>query len=561
MIICGVLLASAMILPQTCSRNQDDQAANTARVNNTVVASVGQRSITIGQIDSLYQQGASQYEQMGMTITPDLEFLLFSTSLRNAVDTALMGELANKKALSLDDTSVLTVYEKQIDAQIDQAKLTLTLQKKVPDNATPAQIDAAFKEMTGKTMAEVKSEAIAEMKKGLAAEETRQNMVSGAIPTLLREAYVSQAQVSEAELKKSYDQFVMEAIPFNDLKKSLAEREEAADKAYGELEGGKSFAEVKKLYSPASPTVPVTLPYTLVEGSPELKGLLNLKPGEFAEPVMREGSPVIYRLTKVTNALPADFEKNKAQLLETRRASVADVTLRNDLEELKKATPVTWKDGVLKLVYDVATVPTDESNTVRKEKYLALANELSGSNIQSALSNSEKIRAQAAFIAVQQAYDLSTPAEQKELAEQMAEAQLAVLEFSESLPVRMSLAQYYFDTSDGELLTEQLEAAAENNNSFDPTGQQNYVTVTNFLKKSVEAKKVTEEQRKKVQDKLDRWLKEKAEFVKEEEEARKEREKVQKELDEADKRDAEQAKKDEAEAKKKAGESTSTKPK
>ena len=561
MIVCGVLLASAMILPQTCSRNQDDPNANAAQMNNTVVATVGQNNITVGQIDAQYKQGASQYESMGMTLTPDLEFLLFSTSLRNSIDTALMGELAKRKALSLDDVSVLSVFEKQIDAQIDQAKMTLALQKKVPDNATPAQIDAAFKEMTGKTIAEMKTEAVAEMKKGLADQATRQNMVMAAVPTLLREAYASQAQVNEAELKKSYDQFVMEAIPFNDLKKSLSEREEAADKAYDELEGGKAFAEVKKQYAPSAPTTPVTLPYTLVEGSPELKGLLNLKPGEVAEPVLREGSPVIYRLTKVTNSLPADFEKNKAQLLESRRASIADITLRKDLEELKKATPVTWKDDILKLVYEVATVPVDESNAARREKYLALAEELSNTSLKSALNTSDKIRSQGAFIALQQAYDLSTPAQQKELGEQMAEAQLDVLEYSESLSLRMSLAQYYFDISDGDSLTEQLETAADNNTSFDPTGQQNYVTVTNFLKKSVDAKKITDEQRKKVQAKLDRWLKDKAEFVKEEEEARKEREAVQKELDEADKKEAEKAKKDEEEAKKKAGTAPPTKPK
>jgi len=541
LIICGALLVLGLVLPQSCAglfANQNAASAST----DVVVAKVGSRDITMKQVAAAFEAQQQQFAQFAAQLSePDIKFTIFSSALKQTVDSALMAELASRKGISLDDVTVLTAYEKQLDDAFEQTKADLIAQKKVPATATAADIDKALSaQLGGKTVAEYRTEQLDMIKKGLSDPATRDGVVGQIVPALVNEGYMAQANVTEEELKASYDSLVFDAIPFNDLKQALADREAKAEAAYGEIEGGKDFAAVKKAVAPNAPTATVALTRTEIESNPALAPLLDLKPGETAEPVLREGSPVIYRLSKIENKLPADFESTKATLLNFRRQQVAGQQLTKDLDELKKSSAVVWQNPTMETFYKISEVASVATIAEQREKYLEYAEALAVPPKDPAQAINPEWVALGRYFAINQAYSISKPEQQKEMKEQLVDAAQEALEFSESGTLRLKLAQLYADLGDNENLADTLRVAAQNNVGFDAGNQQTYAEITRLKKKYQDDKKLTPEQAAEIQKALDDWLKEKAEYEKEQAEFRKEQEAAAKELDEADRKAAEE---------------------
>lgn len=521
----GVLIVLGMIIPGLNFGGNDpaQQAAGTE------IFSVGSQKVTSDQFEAkMNELAVSQMAERG---TPQGELALAATAVANFVNEAAKSALAKEKGVAVTKENIRQLGELQAQQSLDQTRVQMMMGGQIKPDATEAQANQELEKLLGKPRDQWIKESVDALVKAFDDSTKKKEVQQGMLGMALVAHYKNNVKYSEDDLKNSFSEFTFEVIRFEDLKKSLGDRQDQALKALDEIKGGTKFSEVQTKYNadakPEDKTV--TLSLGLIEVDPTLSPLKDLKVGETSEIILQSGSPVIYQMKSVTTKLPKDFEKNKATLLENAKASRANVSLDEDFKAKSETLTPSFKENGLKAAYLTYKLLTDQAAQADAAKYEAsmkeLLTEIKG------YTDAGSLAIAAEFVLSESLYSKALPADQKTMMEDRLDIAARMLDSYEDSAFRVRFAQELLDHGMTEDAYSYLLEAAELNSDYEAVGQGLYSQITTINKKALTDKKFTDEEHQSIQKLLDKWLTEKVEYEKDKAAQAAEDKKIQDELD------------------------------
>ncbi|MCW5937332.1 MAG: hypothetical protein KIT11_08505 [Fimbriimonadaceae bacterium] len=517
--IVGIALAGALIVPSSCQGFLGQGNGPGHPADSPTVAEVSGEKVTAAEVSATY----AVLQQRGST-NPTADFYTMAGALDFSVNRAIDRILAKRVNVQLDATTQDAAFEEVWNRQLEQQKFALIQAGKLKFEDTDEKFKEVIKKESGRDISELKKTWLDAQKKELDDPERGPLIKGDLLGIVVGQAYERTATATEAELKKSFDQFELTRIVFSGPGVKQEDALAQADKALDELKKGANFGEVKKKYNKAT-TAPATLTYprTYVESVDELKPITELKPGQYTEVIEESQTVSIYALVQVKANLPADFEKNKIQLLDSFKRRHAIEKRTADVEALEK--DIVWKSDGYRLVYDLYKgfrTPQGPSD----EKLKEFVKQTEGLTSEDPFG--QKLVTLARYVALSSYYPKLSPKEQEEARPDKIATLTSLLEDTESPQIRLELSELYITEEDYDSAAEQLVLAAQVNTSTDPEGQALHESLKKQLAAARGIEKYPKDMLDKVQAEITRWEKDKAE----EQNAAKEAAAEQKKLDE-----------------------------
>lgn len=476
---------------------------------NPVIVDVGGEPVTYAvaqQIESMSRQSQPSNGD------PRVEFNIKLGALEVAMQQAATVSIAKKKGLKVSTDSASRMFNADFDRQLEAERLQLVQEGKLKDGASQQEFLAAFKTKTGgKSPDELKKTGLASFLEALKDPAQAQDIERRVLAALVREAYEKEHNPTEADLKKSYDAFNVKVLPFDDPKMSSEQKAEAAKKAVAEIKSGLSFDDAIKKYAKGRPNAPMPFGRQYVETQEELKPLLDLKPGGLSDPIEAGGNVSVYQLVDIKSNLPADFEKNKARMMEAFKGQKAMQAQNKDIDNVLKGS-TQWKDPVYKLAYDVF-IELREGFQAGPQKMadnlMALAKELQDAEPKTGAAI--QIKSFARFVAFEQAFASMKPEQQKELRKDRALNIEDVLQNTESVSLRLDAYDNYLAIPKYEEAGQALVDAATANVGTEPQNIFNNGEIERRIREAEKAAKVNKEYLEKAKQAVARWGRERLE--------------------------------------------------
>ncbi|MGU8285843.1 peptidylprolyl isomerase [Clostridium perfringens] len=320
----GVLMFSAV----GCNMVEKTQAA----IDKTTVATVNGEKITLGEVDShlkgVFAQMKSQYGDKYMDDPQVAQQILQQRQsvVQGLVTDKVLGIEADKLGIKPSEEEI----KKKVDEQFENIK------KGMGDNFDKALEAEGYTEDTFKEF--LKNQVIAEATVEYATKDVK---------------------VSDEDIKKYYDenkqQFVVKAGA--DVKHLLFPTEEEAQKAYDEIQSGKTtfddlFNKYEKNKDPKKEPIAENLGRVDYNNSnfdkDFMEGLKGLKDGEISKPVK---SSFGYHIIKATNITDKETqlteEQSKEQIISILENQKKKEAYQKDLEQWKKDLNVKVYDDKL----------------------------------------------------------------------------------------------------------------------------------------------------------------------------------------------------------------------
>jgi hypothetical protein len=512
-----------------------------------VVAKIGEYEITERLIQNEIERGGAMYGGLD-NLPPNFRLQIQAGVLRSTVLNIAQLEMAKKFGIEPTDQDVENLVNSQIDQEVQQMKQQYIMQQKLKPDATEAEFAALFKKEQGQDISDLKKRAIEYNRELLeGGSDLRIPVAALAVGQPLLEAIKKTTNLTDDELKKTYDTF-----EFKRLTLTKGDAAEKAKKVIAEVKGGLAFEKAIDRYNEdtvdpkqkASEKIE-PLGRVAIRGFEAYRPLENLKPGEMSDPITIGTTVNIFKLIRVKNELPKDFAQKKDTYRDTQLNSLAASKLQNDLMEAQKSVKIDWTSQVYKLLYDYGRVaaenlPSDERTKLEKQildESIRLSTE--------GESHETRLASTIALVSLQNMMATASPAEKSKLQEQQIKVYEAYLNDSEDTAMRLELVEIYRTTKNADGFATQLEAAANGNlGNMTPAGQGAFSQINKFLKEGKDAKLLTTEQAKLIEEVQQQWVQQKAEQDKYEAEAKKAEAEAQKQAEaDAKKAQAEAAKK------------------
>jgi hypothetical protein len=545
--VIGLLLAIGLLNTGTCQAGGGGQQS----IEAEKVATVGGRAISYGELVRRYEelrQGRPQTDSSS-------QFTTGIQALDGLVTEAALASLAGEKGVTLTDEQAVSLFKKENETMLAQAKLQLVQQGLVKPGADDKAFDEAFKKVQGVTLKEAAQQAVKEFADALADPDKKFRARQTVLGLAVRDRYRADAADTLADLEKSYQKFKVLRIPFDDLKSDLETRKKAAEAAAKELAGGAKPEAVLAKYAPKASKESMELDRALIEAQAGMEQILELKPGQSTGVLDQFGTPVVYALLGTLPGLPPDFAKNKDALLRQFREREADKRLQADLAARKEPSKIAWGDPALQAAYSVwsaLTNPAGKGPQERRARLKELSEECKTVAAKTPLGAS--LARLASFAAFENYFLQLTPDQQAEERGARIENLRTALEDTEDLNLRLTLYDMLLEEGQFEEAVGALQEAAASVNGYEQQDMLALSEVQTRLGAAKKNPKIEKEWLKGVEAELARWAKDRAEY--EQEQKRLEADRKLAEAEDA-KREAEEKAKLEAEkkaaAEKKAG--------
>jgi len=363
--VIGLLLAIGMLNSGSCGFFGNNQAGTT--LEDQVVATVAGQPLKYKELT----EALEQVRKSRPGSDPSTQFQTAVQALDSLVTSAVTANLAKSHNVKLTDSQATELFKTENQAQVEMVRSQMISQGVVKPDADMKAVDAAFKKMQGVSLTEASQAAQTDFENSLKDPARHEAAIRSVLIAALRDKYRKEANDSLDDLKKSYEEFVLLRLPFDDASKSEQDRTASADKAIAELDAGAKFAAVMAKYNAKASKEPMKLARELVSSQESLKPILDLKPGQHSQVVNQFGTPTIFLLQSINPGLPANFEKNKDQILQSFRQTMADRRLSDEITKLKSAKNIKWGDPALEYLYEVnealtsqGTSPAERSKTL-----------------------------------------------------------------------------------------------------------------------------------------------------------------------------------------------------
>ncbi len=529
LVVIGAALAIGMVASSLAPAPQNPNAPETA-----IAFSIGDKDITVKQFNDRVTQIAQN--QMMSSGTPAGDLGNHVTAIQAIINDAATSALAAEKGVAITDTNIEATAKTAVQQSFEQVRAQLMMNGLIKPDATEAEANEIVKQqLGGKSIDEAITEQTAEIVKQYKDPETKTRIVSALTPELLKQKYNESVQYTEDDLKASFNEFAFSVIRFDDLNQDLTAREDKAAEAAEKAKGGADFAALQKEYAPnaANEEKSISLTVGLLESSPELASLKNLKVGDVSDVVMYGGSPTVYKLNAVKPNVPPEFEKNKALLLQNARQTRANQQYQKDIEAKTEALKPTFKDEGLEIAYTIFTDMSDQAMVSDKAKlteYLEgkLAEIRSGDMVS---SNYPGLIAATEFIVVESLYGQADAEKQKELIDDRIESANNMLQFFEDNDFRLRFVEDLIKADRKEDAYNYLLTAAENNGDYEATGEAINDRITKLLVQAKAEKTWPEDGIQAIEKELDRWQTERNQAIADQKAFEEEQKKAAAELD------------------------------
>ncbi len=536
---CSITAAAVLLLAMVLGlSNAECGGPNRLRqedVSREVLAEIGSQKLYRDEFETIreqieQQQGANQFL---MQSNPFASAQMMGAALQQAVDRVYMQELGRAKGLKLTDEELKALFQLDIERQVQQTRMQLAMSGALKMDASEQEFAKAFKEASGRELAEVKKEANEQFATALKDKTKRAQIAADFTQPALLQTVASSVPASEEAVKRGFRDYKVQTIfiPEAEGKDPLAE----CEKVYAEIQGGLAFdkavEQVKGKVTSAQPSdgAPFNLPYSQIENNPDLTPLKTMQAGEVSKPSKIQGGAAIYKLIEVKENLPDDFEQRKPQYTEQYKQTLAQSLLAADLRNLREEKPVVWKDKGFELLYKFMSMRPD---TWTKEEMRDLCREsleaAGGSEV------SEQPAAYVAYLTGQEYVALASEGEEKtEARGLLVQATEALLSFTENAMLRLSLVEQYLEAKEYEKAYQQLLAASQANSDPEITGQMIYSEVDRHAIALEKANALTPEQKTELDAAQKAWRELRAEHDKTQEEIRKQEEAMRQEAEQA----------------------------
>lgn len=504
-----------------------------------VVAKVGDFTIS-----RLAIQNAIKDLQPGGGPMRDVQNL--GQALNQQITQGVLLQVANKHSIKMSDAEIRQQASAQMDQQIGMAKIQLMMSGKLKPNATQADFESELKKATGKSTKEIKDNNAAELETLLKDPTKRVMVVASFVGPALEADVASHLNPSDSEVKQQFDTFNLKRIFIPTAVSGADDSSAKAKKALDDIKGGLSFEGAMNRYSkdpaPAGKTISEDLkptPATAIASDPNMISILKLKAGELTPVITVPGGSAIYKLISIKSALPADFEKKKADYRKSYAQNIARAQVQREIEDAAHSVKVDWTAKGYKAVYDFMKAMEARSSQAEQKKLLEEVEK----EASEPMTNEDDVRAAslARYAATTFLYNSATPDEKKKLASARIEAITNLLKFTDSPDIRFELSDLYAETKGGgPQAVDNLIQAAKSNNEVDAAGQSRFNGINSRMAKLKKAGFLKPEDEKALEAEQTRWKNDRAEQDKAMAEKQKQ--------DEADKKQAEEDKKKRAAA-------------
>jgi len=471
--------------------------------------------LTYSEYQSLVDRQAEQASQQfnGMQLPQAYLLIQRPQILTGAVRLLAFQSMAKAKGVKVDEASVTAFLEMELDRQINAEKATLIQEGKLKKDADQAAFEKAFKDKFTRTPAEIKTEQVNQIKTQFKNNATE--AIRSQTPLMLMNQITAGIKISDEELKASFDNFSVEAMAFSKPDMPEDEREKKAEEAKAALAGGKAWADVAKQMAITPETS--TFSRSEIEAQENVKPLLSLKAGQVSDVLMTPNGPTIYRVTKIENKLPSDFEANKESLRRTMAQGRAADQLKKEADALIASDKVKWNDKAMKLLYDLGIALEDPKmqSSAAERKSRMQAFEAEAVKLAGGTELGAGFAPQVRLIAQQMYWNDLTDQEKSTLRKDRIEALEDFFTYSEDSGFRLELYDLFMAESDKENAAQQLAAAVDSGIGYDAMGQQQISEIRGKLFEAESNKRLEPEQLEIVKKALNTWAANKAEFDKE----------------------------------------------
>lgn len=534
-LIAGSMLAG-LIFGQ-CSRSQQLEAERqgTGTKDTSVIATVGSRNVSALAIEESFaksrEQMVDQMRQFGSfePLPIQQEMQLFLQSFSEAFQEVTVESLAKKYGVTISDTQLADEITRQIELAVSQERMQLVQQKKLKDNATAEEFDAALRASGRKTSQEYR-------------EDLKENAKNPAIQKRLRQGLVGQEVIKKLEAETTItDADLKKTLTMLTIKRIVVDKSDEAgranlDKALAELKAGAKFDDLIKKYSRDKAVEPIPFSMRDAFARKELAELKTLQPGSASKIVeMTDGFAVVLVVTSKDN-VPKDWEKSKANDLTSYKQYAASIRLQEEVKALQNSKDITWKSSGFKTAYEFITKAGSP-----EEKKVAEATIAVGADASDQVGRRALVYAK--YLAIESLWSKWDAKTKQERGPQRLQILQDTLAMTESPALRLTLAEMLIDRKDPAAGAELLNAAKGNEGYLGPIGQGNDGQIATLLKKARDAKVVTPEQAKEIEAAQTAWQKAFQTQAAEQKKAEAEREKERLAAEAAAKKAEEEAKK------------------
>jgi hypothetical protein len=463
--------------------------------------------------------------------------------------------LAQKEGVDLSENS--PEIAKAIDEGLTQQKDQLIAMKKLTATSTQEEIEKAFKEASGKTYTELRTENITSIKNRMKDPAEAADLRRALANLGLQKKYESGVKPTDEQLNAYFTTTLMKRVHLTRAKNPNVDVVKRAGEIRADILAKKlTFEDAMDRYTNETAEKgkrarDLSFELDGVTGSsdPTYIALPKLKPGEISEVVdTNDGASIFIGVGKKPQ-FPADFKTNRANYEKQYASTMAVRKLQDNLKAIGKEAPITWKSKGVHVLYDMSEFEqSPESFKLSEKDRDAKLNELLSRANDAVKSDTEgKKYAEFARLALLLRLEFGKKPEQAAALQQpKATAIEAVLSYTESPEARIELARIYGQMKNAEKTAENLsQAARAMNGRFGQMDQFLYSTLTAQVAQFETSKLLTADMLKAIREPLTEWRKGKVEYDKQ-------MAQMKKEQDEMMKKAMEEQKKAEAEAKKNA---------
>jgi hypothetical protein len=504
----GVAFVMSFFIFGQCSpRYSGMDQGQSGQASNASVAAVGDVDVKATDISDRVAQSSQGQPQVSFASTAQQT----SSALSELLNNAAYEYIAKRDHIALTDAALMSAASGVVDEQMEMQKMQLQMQSK--PGTPPKDFEAEFKKRTGKTTAQAKKEALDKVKTIIAKPDTRQKLLDNLIAPVVQEALVSAAKPSDAEIRASYDTYVLKRILItkNSITDPKGEKAKAkADEALKAVQGGMSFESAMEKYSgePPQPGKKLTdsvisLPASAMSMQPTYKPLVGQKVG-FISPV-EEGPEglSIYKVTAIKNDAPKDFDAKRDEYKKRFVQSQVQSKLQDEVKSVLDSKALTWTNKGYEALYDYSKIqmsnPPDKNAALKKIEDEA----------QAAMKD-PPAKEPALYAWFQAETDLYNGPDRSKLVQGRIDLLSAVLETTEDYDLRLELADLYTQQKKGKEALQDLIQASQANTLYDENGQKRFGDLAAKADTLVKNKLVSEADLKLFRDAQDAWKKSKA---------------------------------------------------
>lgn len=502
-----VLLSLIVVVPPTCRQNGG------MTEDSFAIASVGDRSLTMRQFQDAMQLAMGQFG--GSFGSAYFEFSMKSDILAGELRNLAMLQIADQRGVSVTDEDVLESLDQGVELQRMQIRMQLEQEGILQPGATEQEFQQAA------------AEDLRRMEENMAAQREmiasrlenepafRQLAYGSIVRPRVAEAIARNLPVSQEDIIRSLDNFVVRRMSFADPELDYEQNLERAREARAELDAGADFVATMQKYFPDLPTDSIQLPRTTIKNNPTYEAILDIQAGSYTR-IVEAGVPTIYFLERVEENVPENFEDNIDIYRSQYASQEANAVLEREIDDFLAGQQTVWHIESYRIAYKLnhfirndALENTREQN---KEAYLALANEARSIY----LDTVEEIdmAALSFYVAFDAYYSLLDEAQRSD--EEVVEMRIESLEAArESVPdvdLELELAELYMSLGDQTLAAERIIEAAILNVDFQMINESQHERISAFVNEAEAAGTISPEDVERARRELERWAREKARY-------------------------------------------------